>query len=641
MWCTAIAAVVAMAAGVGPAAAQAPPDRAAQEQALKKVAEAREVVIRAEEEKSAAEKAVQQKDTALTSAATACAAAKAAADRAAREADEARAAMERASVDARAAAEKTAKAKAAAAQTAAEKFGAAKAAVERAAADKKAAEAAVCQKEEAIRAALPALAAARCAAYGGLTPLPESAWDYAKARHLLYRAGFGGTPEEVERLHAMGLHRAVEYLVRYQKIAEPDVPFTARAPERPEPYERKLSAAEQNKLTQRRQAREAEQLQGIRNWWLRRMAESPRPLEEKLTLFWHGHFASEYQTIENSYLMFRQQQMFRAHANGNFGALLRGLMHDPTMLRYLNNDTNVKGHANENLAREIMELFAMGLDQGYTEKDIREAARALTGYTFDYPSGEFRFVAARRDDGPKTIFGKTGNYTGDDLVDLILQQPATPRFIARKLFTFFAYENPDSQTVDHLAGVLRANNYEIAPMLENLFLSQEFYGSRAMGTQIKGPVQLVIGAVRELGLKEVNYTALSQSTRMMGQDLLQPPNVKGWDGGRTWVNANRIFLRYNAVADLLEGTRRGGERPSVDVVVLLAGKKLQTTTEVVDYLTRCCLAAPPGPAKRQTLIDYLGPLPPPEEWPSHRQEVNARLTALLVALLSSPEYQLT
>jgi uncharacterized protein (DUF1800 family) len=641
MWCAALAAAVAMAIGTGPATAQAPADRAAQEQSFKKVAEARERVIRAEEEKFAADKALQQKVSALNGATAACAAAKAAADRAAKEADEAKASAANATGAAKAVVEKTVKASAAAAQATAEKFTAAKAAVDRAAAEKKAAEAAVCQKESAVRAVLPALAAAKADAYGGLTPLSDSAWDYAKARHLLYRAGFGGTPDEVERLHALGLHRAVEYLVHYQKIAEPDIPFTAQAPERPEPYERKLSANEQNRLTQRRQQREAEQLQDIRNWWLRRMAESPRPLEEKLTLFWHGHFASEYQTIENSYLMFRQQQMFRAHANGSFGALLRGLVHDPTMLRYLNNDTNVKGHANENLAREIMELFAMGLDQGYTEKDIREAGRALTGYTFDRRSGEFRFAEARHDEGPKTIFGKTGNFTGDDLVDLILQQPAAARFIAKKLFVFFAYENPDPETVERLAAVLRANNYEIAPMLENLFSSQEFYGSRAMGTQIKSPVQLVIGAVRELQLKEADYAAVSRSIRAMGQDLLQPPNVKGWDGGRTWVNTNRIFLRYNGLADLLEGARRAGDRRGVDVVGLLAGKKFQNATEVVDYLTRCCLAAPPGPAKRQALVDYLGALPPCAEWAGHRQEVNARLTALLVALMSSPEYQLT
>jgi hypothetical protein len=624
------------------ATARAALQRATREKSLKEVADVEAAVVRAEDDKAAAERTLQQKITAVNAAAQAARTAKAAADRAATEARNAQAALDKATGSARPAVEKVFRERTAAAKAAADRATAAQAALERATADRKAAEEVIAGKDAAIQAALAKATPVRFAADGGLKTISESDWSYARARHLLYRAGFGGTPDEVARLHAMGPHRAVQHLVYYSRIPAPDIPFTATLPEPPQAYERRLPASEQNKINARRQTLENQQLQGIRTWWLKRMVESPRPLQEKLTLFWHGHFACEYETVLNSYFMYQQNQMFREHAAGSFRALLHGLVHDATMLRYLNNDTNVKGHPNENLAREIMELFALGLDQGYTEFDIREAARALTGYTYDYRTAQFRFTHARHDTGDKTIFGQTGPWTGDDLVELLLRQPHTARFIARKLFTFFAHENPDADTVEKLAAVLRVNNYDLGPMLENLFLSEEFYSPRAMGTQIKGPVQLVVGALRELGVKDASYAPIINSLRIMGQDLLQPPNVKGWDGGRTWINANRVFVRYNVMADLIESAPRTGGQRGVDFVdTVLAGKTFQSPAEVVDYLTRCCLAAPLSPAKRQALVDFLGSLPPQAEWQARRQEVNARLTALVVILVGSPEYQLT
>ncbi len=421
----------------------------------------------------------------------------------------------------------------------------------------------------------------------------------------------------------------------------PNIAFQAYPPERPLPYESKLTQDEQFKVSARRQNFEARQIQGLRNWWLQRMVESPRPLEEKLTLFWHGHFACQYTVVFNSYVMFKQNEMFRFHANRNYGALLRGLVHDPTMIRYLYNDSNTKSHANENLAREILELFSMGTGN-YTEEDIRQASKALTGYTFDYYSGEFRFVKGNHDDGPKTIWGRTGNFTGDDLVDLIMQQPATARFIVKKLFVYFAHETPDDATIDRLARVLRTSNYEISEMLENLFLSDEFYSPKSVATQIKSPAQLLVGTMRSLGIKDANYGYMDQVIRNMGQELLEPPNVKGWDGGRTWIDANRIFHRYNAVSDLVETVARPGNQKGVDVIgTLLAGKSFQNPAEVVDFLAGGCLLAPMSAEKRQSLINFVSTLPPCADWANRKDEVNAKLTALLVMMMSSPEYQLT
>jgi uncharacterized protein DUF1800 len=286
-----------------------------------------------------------------------------------------------------------------------------------------------------------------------LTPLADNTWDYVKARHLLFRAGFGGRPEEVERLHALGLRKAVDFLVDYK--SQPDValpPPEAPKDEVSETALSKLSPEDRQKAQQQKRRNDQLHFQAIRQWWVKRMVESPRPLEEKLVLFWHGHFATEFRTVRNSEAMLRQNQLFWEHAAGNYGKLLHGIVHDPAMLRYLDNNTNVKGKPNENLAREIMELFAMGVDQGYTQADIREAARALTGYTYDHHSGQFRYVAAQHDDGPKTIFGKCGNWTGT--IDACIQHAA-------------AAEQPDPRTLKQLKVDRDRVDREIKFILQN------------------------------------------------------------------------------------------------------------------------------------------------------------------------------
>ncbi len=554
-------------------------------------------------------------------------------------------ALQKAPAQDKKAAEKLVKQREAVAKATEEKVAVAKVVRDRAREEKAAAELKVSLDEKLIealtRAAYTKLAVAKAAAQGGLKPLADAAWDHAKARHLLVRAGFGGTPDEVARLQAMGLHRAVDYLVNYKKNTSADLSFTAYPKERPLAWEKKLPGNEQARINARRQKKEAQQIQDMRTGWLRRMIESRRPLEEKLTLFWHNHFATQYSDVADSYYMFLQNKLFRDHAAGNFASLLHGITHDAAMLKYLNNDTNVKGRANENLAREIMELFGMGRDQGYGEIDIRQGARALTGYTYDTWTGQFRFVESRHDPEPKTIFGKTGNWCGDDFAALILDTPYPAKFIARQMLVFFVHEDPSLDTIEALANVLRLNNYELAPMLENMFASEEFYCPKAMGTQIKGPIQLLVGLHRDLGLKDADLPYLVKAAADMGQLLFEPPNVFGWPAGRAWINSTRVFTRYNALADIMETVPRAG-KTGVDVVgTLLAGKKLQTHAEVVDYLVRCCLSVPLSETKRQALIEFLNPLPPPASWQTQPGPANARLTRLLAILMCTPEFQLT
>ncbi|MAF64280.1 MAG: hypothetical protein CMJ84_01295 [Planctomycetes bacterium] len=478
--------------------------------------------------------------------------------------------------------------------------------------------------------------------WGGLKPLTKQKWDPSKAWHLLVRAGFGGTPKQVAELHAMGLHRAVESLVDFQRKPAAKPVFDAAPPQPRQPYETMIRLDRLRlRAANRRKRSEEQQLARLRHWWLRRLIESPRPLQEKMTLLWHGHFAVQQSVVENSYALYRQNQLFREHAAGNFGTLLYGIVHDPAMLRYLDNNTNVKGHANENLAREIMELFAVGEYQGYGEQDVREAARALTGYTFDVRSGQFRFQHAQHDEEMKTVFGRTGAFTGDDLVTLILDQPATSRFIARKLFEFFAYQDPDTETIEALATVVRDADYELAPVLTNLFLSEAFYSDKAVGMQVKSPVDLVVGTLRSLGVAQVsNPAAIDTALQEMGQELFEPPDVKGWRGGRSWINSSRLLARYNTVTELVRNVNQGGQKKKgVDVVALLQGAACETSADVVDSLAKLCLPRPLEASKRQELIDYTKDLPPVSQWTSQRETINVRLQDLLVLLTSMPEYQ--
>jgi hypothetical protein len=471
-----------------------------------------------------------------------------------------------------------------------------------------------------------------------LKPLDAGAWDFAKARHLLFRAGFGGPPAEVEKLRALGFATAVDFLVDYR--SQPDVTFgPPDLPPREAPAAlAKLGPEEQQKAAQERRRNDQQLLTDVRHWWVRRMVESPRPLEEKMVLFWHGHFANEYRTVRDARALYQQNQLFRKFAVGNFGQLLHAIARDPAMLRYLDNDRNVKGRPNENLAREILELFSMGEGQGYTERDIKEAARALTGSTFDRATGRFRFAARQHDDSPKTIFGQTGNFDGDQLVDLILKQPATARFIARKLFVYFAHEQPDAATIERLAEAFRRSNYEVAPLLKAIFRAEEFYGPKAYAAQIKGPAQLVFGTVRTLPVRTAEPAALAQAMRAMGQDLFEPANVKGWDGGRTWVNSNTLFTRQNLTAALVRG---GPAAPGLDLAGRVPAAQARTPAAVVDYLAGALFAAPPAADVRAELIGFLGELPPASAWAERRAQVNARLNALVVLMLSLPEYQLT
>lgn len=499
-----------------------------------------------------------------------------------------------------------------------------------------------------------------------LKPIHKDAFGYDQARHLLWRAGFGGTPQQIETLASWGPEKSVDYILGYDKV-EFEAPTADKFDKdimRPATEEERRMVAEarrrQDEETlaraqlerQRREREDRRQVGEMQKWWLRRMVETPRPLEEKMTLFWHGHFATNYRTIENSYHMYLQNHLFRRHAIGSFADMLYGIVRDPAMIAYLDNNDSRKNRPNENLAREIMELFALGLGN-YTEQDIKEGARALTGYTFN--DDEFVLQDNNHDTGAKTILGRKGNWDGDDFVRIILEQPACAHFIARKVYHYLVADvppderggdktmpAPQRQAIRQMADALRSGRYQMRPMLRRLFLSEHFYSSRFMNDQVKSPATLVVGAIRSLGAPARDLTILADAMDLMGQNIFYPPSVKGWEGGRAWINTSTLFVRQNLLAFLLTGKRTQGFDPTAetmkyDPLLLIAhldereGQPARNPGAIVDALMKLTLGSTPGHA-RTPLLSFLAS--------NGNKVTRENVTGLLLLLTAMPEYQL-
>src|SRR5262245_26139762 len=276
-----------------------------------------------------------------------------------------------------------------------------------------------------------------------LKALPGTQWTFKTAAHLLNRAGFGGPPLEIEKLLSLGLEASVAHFVDYEKIPDsttnPD--WAKTDPDRAKKFmeARQMGEEERRRRLREIQRTDRQHMIELRGWWLERMAKGPRPLQEKMVLFWHGHFATSVDKVREAYLMWRQNELFRRLATGNWLDMLIEVAKDPAMLVWLDQAQSRKEHPNENFAREVMELFALG-EGHYTEKDITEAARALTGWSYERLSQKFIERPLTHDRGQKTIFGKTGEFDGDDFLELVVKQPQTPRFITAKLWNFFAGE---------------------------------------------------------------------------------------------------------------------------------------------------------------------------------------------------------
>lgn len=483
-------------------------------------------------------------------------------------------------------------------------------------------------------------------------------WDSVKAAHLLSRAGFGGTPDEISRVVSMGPERAVDMLMDFPdapvdeqgKGAGPDLSMIEGYPKNFADM-RKLfqgkTEEERKKLRQELMQANRQAVGETMNWWMRRMASGPYPLHEKLVLFWHGHFTTSARDERAASLIWNQNELHRRMAAGNFRAYVKAISRDPAMLDYLNNSQNRKAHPNENYARELMELFTLGRDNGYTEADIKESARAFTGWAHD--GDDYVFRKFDHDEGVKTFMGKRGNFNGDEIIEIILASKGCAPYICSRLWNFFAYEptEADQPMLESLGQLLRDQDWELRPVLRVLLTSRAFYSSKSMGTQIKSPIQLVVGTVRALGTELPNIRVLMGQLNQMGQVPLAPPNVKGWPGGRLWINTSTLFVRYNTGVWLSGGDvpdfgrmKMGKGLPPIAGRARVKGgtvefvpdapEELQTAEQVADYWVHRMIQRPVSPEKMQTLVDALAGEP--------QNPKNVKKMVQLI--VSMPDYQL-
>jgi len=490
-----------------------------------------------------------------------------------------------------------------------------------------------------------------------LKALPGNKWNFTTAAHLLNRAGFGGPPAEIEKLLSLGPEAAVAHFVEYDKIPDttPDPEWAKPDPDRAKKFmeARQLGEEERRRRLREIQRADRQHMLELRGWWLERMANGPRPLQEKMVLFWHGHFATSVEKVREAYLMWRQNELFRRLATGNWSDMLIESAQDPAMLVWLDQAQSRKEHPNENFAREVLELFALG-EGHYTEKDITEGARALTGWSYNRLEQKFINRPFLHDTGEKVIFGKRGNFDGEDFLEMIVAQPQAARFITTKLWNFFAGEMPSEEIVTALADVFRKSNNTFKPVLRAMFLSEAFYGPSIVRSQVKSPVQWLVGSVRMLERELPPPIVCFSLTRNLGQDLFAPPNVKGWDGGLSWITTNNLLARYNEAATLAQGDmspvsglllannpginmaveRRLRNIPvhSVDVSRLFTQEERTNKELLIPALEKRLLQDKLKPKQEKVLRDFLDS--------KSELNINTILDAIRL-VMSTPEYQLT
>jgi hypothetical protein len=467
-------------------------------------------------------------------------------------------------------------------------------------------------------------------------PSATDPWGRKWAAHLYRRAAFGPSREELLEAERLGPQETLDLLLRGRPHAEEVLPTLLDVG--------RVAAVRDDG---------GDLLAG---WWLYCMLHGGHPLREKMTLFWHNHFATSLAKVQDPDLMFRQNCLLREHALGKFGPFLQAMSKDGAMLVWLDSNSNIKGRPNENYARELMELFSLGVGN-YTEKDVREAARAFTGWHTD--GAGFRFSARLHDDGPKTVLGQTGAWNGDDVVRIVLGQPACARFLVRKLYHFLISETavPPDALLEPLCEAFRKSGYDVAGLVGTMLASRHFYSEHAFRRRVKGPVEYVLGAVqavyRRRDARESDYQPLPQQALVgwiaaMSQQMFAPPNVKGWPGGRSWLNTATVLARDNFAGSLATGTlwsdalpepRAGAaEEPSLppafDPARLLREEAVGRPEDVVRALLDLYVPGGIRPEARARLVAFMA------EGNPTGAALARRVREAVHALLAMMEYQL-
>jgi uncharacterized protein (DUF1800 family) len=447
------------------------------------------------------------------------------------------------------------------------------------------------------------------------------------AAHLLRRAGFGGTPDQVRRYGAMTARDAVASLLTA-------APASSIAPP-PEFDDLDGSVSMSTDPLQRKAMRQKDRREGrdaivaLQLWWLNRMLTEPAPLQEKMTLYFHGHFTSR-ATPMYPWITYNQNALFRRYALGNLRDLAVEVSKDAAMLLYLNGAQSVAAHPNENYARELMELFTLGVDN-YSEQDVRESARAWTGWNVNRRTDTVTFDAALHDSGVKTFLGRTGNFTGDDIIAIIFAQPQCARFFAVSLLNWFVYNDPEPQLVDHVAALLRRHDFELTPVLQTILASNLFYSPRAYRALVKSPVEFVVGTYNALGLPAIDDLALA-SLGQMGQRLFYPPNVAGWPGGKNWLTSGTMIARQNFLTRLLGSQTLAGSS-------WLQGLPVASTT-AAHQLAQTLLQGDAAPEALFELESYLSGAGSAAPASLSVENYDQRVRGAAYLAMATPAYQL-
>jgi uncharacterized protein (DUF1800 family) len=421
-------------------------------------------------------------------------------------------------------------------------------------------------------------------------PGAEAPWDLRRVVHLHRRAGFAAAWDELHRDLADGPEASINRMLDGR----------ARMGGVPDGFEDTAALLADAAVASNDPAR-------LKAWWVYRMAFGPDPLGERLTLLWHDHFATSNRKVDDLAAMRRQNDTFRRLARAPFGDLLEAAVRDPALLAWLDAPANRKGHPNENLARELMELFTLGIGH-YAESDVKEAARALTGWTV--ADGAFRVVAARHDEGEKTILGRPGRWSGDDLVRMLREHPATASRLARRICGLFFGEGAiGGDAVAALADDLRAHDLDVGRAVATVLRSRAFFAAANLRSRVLGPVEFVVGPVRALEMidEPPSTLVLADWAARLGQDLFYPPNVGGWSGGRSWLTTRALIGRANFAAALADG--RGLGRPGPLVAEGLAARhgRGRTRDEAIAFFAELLLGAEPGPRWLDRIAATTGP----------------------------------
>jgi uncharacterized protein (DUF1800 family) len=443
--------------------------------------------------------------------------------------------------------------------------------------------------------------------------------EEVRVGHLLRRTGFGVTRDEYDRSVAMGFDATLDELLNYEAIDDSEAEGLAA-----------------------RVAPDGENIGSASTWWVVRMANTKRPLQEKMTLFWHGLLTSQISVVRDPVAMADQNEFLRLNALGRFPDILKGITHDRAMMVYLDIAGSRRNAPNENYARELMELFALG-EGHFSEEDVREAARAFTGWTVPRQRNDANnrptlldpvFTPRAFDNGTKTVLGETGPFDADAIVDVVTTQPQSARYITRRLFEFFVYPNPADAVLQPFVDTYLASGMSIGATLEAMLRSEVFVSPTAYRALVKSPVEYAIGAVRALGVQANVATVLAARGRtrdggalsQMGQVPMEPPNVAGWPGGASWLNSSTMFARLNFLNTLGTGQpRQQAPAPSMP--------KFATAAEAFDYYAGFLLDANLPDAARKAVLDYAG-------------GPDAAVTAetqrdLVYLLLAMPQYHLS